>query len=760
MSRLLLILGLCWLNVAPGLADETDYAPYWAHLSDVRCPHFVYDCGGYIDLGVKGTFAYAVSEHIGLEIIDVSDPVAPVHRGSLDLGWQVDPGRLSLQDHYVFLSRRPTNDIAIIDVDDADAPALVGLIALPSEARDLLVIGRKLYVATAAGPLRIYDTDAPTQPQYLLSLTPPVGALRELALDGNRLYAAGDGGLAVYGVSSPASPTLLGSLAMDGGELNALAAQDNLVLAAQGNQTRIIDASDPQAIEVLGAIPGWAFGLLLVDGEAWIGTQEYCWQDSGLDIWDLADPAQPQLRYQDGYDLRGGPLAMVERQGLVYAAEWMCWCAGEWPGFHVYRRGVLPLPPSLAELNLGSGCSLLGRGDLIYVGTSSEILAYDLAEPDAPVPLGSFGAGRATVRLTASGDRLLAIEQATPRRLQFYDLIATWEPLARGYVAIPPDARETATVGDDVLVAGGSGGGLVVIDASDPDAPVVVATHFPGESVHSVAAAGNLVAVSVAAAEVRLLDVSAPTSPSPLGVIPADLDVLRDELQFLDLADRRYLLCAVNDNTSWYELADAAEIWDVTDPLQPVRVLNVPLLALDYCRSLAWRDGVLYIQGDGHLTMYAWSGTDEPHGLLGRVVTCDYFTWGSVFMALTDGAVVEVWPTGLLDVWPLQSRSLTAVAREPIPAPTALSLRVSPNPFNPRTRLGFTLPASGRADLAVYDLAGRLVRRLESGELPAGDHVRVWSGDDDAGRSLPSGTYVARLATAAGVETRTLVLVR
>ena len=55
---------------------------------------------------------------------------------------------------------------------------------------------------------------------------------------------------------------------------------------------------------------------------------------------------------------------------------------------------------------------------------------------------------------------------------------------------------------------------------------------------------------------------------------------------------------------------------------------------------------------------------------------------------------------------------------------------------------------AGRIELAVYDLAGRLVRRLLDERLEAGAHARAaaWDGRDGQGRELPSGTYVLRLA--------------
>lgn len=48
---------------------------------------------------------------------------------------------------------------------------------------------------------------------------------------------------------------------------------------------------------------------------------------------------------------------------------------------------------------------------------------------------------------------------------------------------------------------------------------------------------------------------------------------------------------------------------------------------------------------------------------------------------------------------------------------------VYPNPFNPTTVVRFVLPATSPVELAVYNLSGQLVRRLDAGTLPAGSHM-------------------------------------
>ncbi len=83
-----------------------------------------------------------------------------------------------------------------------------------------------------------------------------------------------------------------------------------------------------------------------------------------------------------------------------------------------------------------------------------------------------------------------------------------------------------------------------------------------------------------------------------------------------------------------------------------------------------------------------------------------------------------------------------------------------PNPFNPSTTLAFTLAAAGRAELSLYDAAGRRVRTLAGGEMTAGEHVTVWDGQTEGGSRAPSGVYFARLTAMGASSVHKLVLVK
>ncbi len=86
----------------------------------------------------------------------------------------------------------------------------------------------------------------------------------------------------------------------------------------------------------------------------------------------------------------------------------------------------------------------------------------------------------------------------------------------------------------------------------------------------------------------------------------------------------------------------------------------------------------------------------------------------------------------------------------------------SPNPFNPSTTLGFSVPEGyeGEVSLQVFDLRGRLVRTLSEGPREPGHHLVFWDGSDQQGHPLASGIYFYRLRAGDFAQTRKMVLMK
>jgi hypothetical protein len=89
-------------------------------------------------------------------------------------------------------------------------------------------------------------------------------------------------------------------------------------------------------------------------------------------------------------------------------------------------------------------------------------------------------------------------------------------------------------------------------------------------------------------------------------------------------------------------------------------------------------------------------------------------------------------------------------------------LRLSnyPNPFAPATTVAYELTRPSSVTLSVYDVAGRVVRTLESGSRGPGLHEVRWDGRNDAGLRVAAGTYFAALDAGGELATTKMNLVR
>jgi len=89
---------------------------------------------------------------------------------------------------------------------------------------------------------------------------------------------------------------------------------------------------------------------------------------------------------------------------------------------------------------------------------------------------------------------------------------------------------------------------------------------------------------------------------------------------------------------------------------------------------------------------------------------------------------------------------LSAVADQRLHGASLSQVAAWPNPFNPRTTIQFVLAQASEYRVDIIDLAGRRVWRSGSSWGSKGQTVRVsWLGQNTDGRTLASGTFIARI---------------
>jgi hypothetical protein len=447
-----------------------------------------------LDLEVAGGLACVAADAAGIFVIDVSDPTAPDLLGTWDTPYHaVD---LAIEDGYVFVADRHSLEV----------------FELPSGRRGSADLGRpdaSLHaVAVADGyaylidenfGIMVFDVSEPLAPAYAGQVS---GSGRGgILAAGGRLYSGSQPGLMVFSLDDPASPAPLCAVNSTG-DAAALVLAGDYVYAAipERAQIDIIDCVPPAEPAPLDELVFTSYPCdvdLAADGFAYVACNF-----EGLAIVDARDPAALVL---EGY-VPGLTRALeTEIQGqLAYVA------AGD-DGFKIvdisqpdgaHVVGGLPQFGYTQALNVA--------GDRAYVASAEELRVVDVSVPSAPVVLGILVTPyRITgVCVLVPGARLLLadsiqlllvdIEQAEPAVIQELPLPVRSLVLAGDLLCalgdpglwtfrVEPDGALTplgslplpgyptnGSIRDGIGYFANNGGGLQIVDLSEPDLPITV----------------------------------------------------------------------------------------------------------------------------------------------------------------------------------------------------------------------------------------------------------------------------------------------
>lgn len=117
---------------------------------------------------------------------------------------------------------------------------------------------------------------------------------------------------------------------------------------------------------------------------------------------------------------------------------------------------------------------------------------------------------------------------------------------------------------------------------------------------------------------------------------------------------------------------------------------------------------------------------------------------------------IALYPVYHFAALPFQDVSSELASME---GPRAPFLTSFPNPFNPSTTIRFSTGRESAVTLALYDVRGKLIRRLNVAQSPGTQSV-AWDGRNATGGAVGSGLYIARLTAGKRVLNRRMVLVR
>ena len=364
--------------------------------------------------------------------------------------------------------------------------------------------------------------------------------------------------------------------------------------------------------------------------------------------------------------------------------------------------------------------------------------------------------------------------------LHVVDISNPGSPSEVGLLGSLGQAWDVAVSGNHAFV-GDAGGSLRVVDVSTPSLPSEVAS-LPMGSVRDVVIEGNYLYLAVRTSGLRIFDISNPIAPVEVGFVnpggaSIDIAILNDRA-YLANDTRGVVVIDISDPTipvkvASFETGDSAfgvavvgktvyvadsgyGLWILEDDLA------TPAFLISFTAERHNESAIIdcrFIESLGRDRLGIWRQENEGRlEYLGEFSQTDLANYRFVDPSPPAGQVdylLQVIAEDGSTQWLGQARLPAASVK------AALILEPGrPNPFNPLTTLSYHLPAPGRVRLSIYDARGRHLVDLIAQDETAGWHTREWNGTSGTGSAMPSGVYLARIETPAGVRTRKLLLAR
>jgi hypothetical protein len=425
-------------------------------------------------ISLSGHYAYLAG--VGLTIVDIADPRAPVVTGSV--------GSFRAEALAVANSRASVIDgvagFKVIDVANPHAPVVAD--SLDLTGRGVFASGNRVYATTWSG-LAIIDVTDPTDVSVTCTC-PWTGG--DLFVSRDRVFIAGSYGLNVIDLGNCLSPPTLGSVPGSAGDVAVSGSRAYLASGSAGLQ--VIDVRNPEDPRILETIdtPGSARGVAIAQGNAyvadgpfglvvidvtthsgiigWVGTpgaancvaiqgnRAYIGDESGLRVADISDPRNPWIMGSLG--LPSEALRVVVSGPYAYVADYTA-------GFAVTDISD-PADPVMVALidEVMTARDLTLSGTYAYVASQAGVSVIDIAEPSNPQFLGTAWVADAAEGIAVAGDCAYVSTWGT---FQVLDLVDPVSPRVIGSVGISGYLPHAIVVSNGIVYSTSWGAGLRIL---------------------------------------------------------------------------------------------------------------------------------------------------------------------------------------------------------------------------------------------------------------------------------------------------------
>ena len=691
-----------------------------------------------------------------------------------------------VRDNYAYIGRGSTMEI--LEISDHSNPVSVGWVMTEHLIDGIYVSNSYAYVISADEGLYIIDISEPTNP-YLCGYYDTVLELgfRSIYVLNNFAYLitanAATNGLHIVDISDPFNPFEAGYYDTGTGEYDVWVA-DSLAYVTSYFGLHIISLSDPNNPFQIGLLPSsgnnYFYYLFVKDNYAFI-TGGY----GTLHIIDVSNPSNPTeiVAYQTGCNF-ATDLFIANNYAFVYGID--------------YKLYIIDIsdpanPQAISSYNVGAwSFNIYVSDNFVFItGIMTGLHIVDVEDPSNPIEAGFYYTGGSSIYdAYVMGDYAYITNQQNSH-LNVIDIDDPFDPKLTGYCYLG-DIEPNIYVQDNyAFVAGGSSdfstGYLRIIDISNPTNPVQVSQYDLGSPATSIFVAGEYT-YTTTAHQLQIFDISDPANPKYVSNYNLGNMHWADEIfisgnyafiagaYFIPYYTETYIrLFIINildprnpqletiyegSNGSAYDIyikynyafitcvlqvndlhtEGWLDVFDISDPSNP-EIIGGYFNYDQVLTNIQVKDNYAYL---GFVGSYA--GTEDG-GLvildiseISDLQEAGFYNagdlWGRIF-AYDEYVCLTKRTVGLLI---LRNDLLTAIKDDrEIPKLFFLSQNY-PNPWNPSTKIQYSVPQSSNVNIKVFDILGNEIETLVNEEKPAGTYELTWNASN-----LPSGVYFSQL---------------
>lgn len=500
---------------------------------------------------VVDNYAY-VGSNDALEIVDISDLSSPVHKGSIVnstpgvapfLG---QPYGMYVANNHAYLTDRKNNAIEIIDVSNPATPVHKGSLvngvsgAAPylrspwaiTASGNYAYVTNSLSISVPAGnpfsAVEIIDISNPALPAHAGALTSGNSRLyasaRSIFIKGNRLYtvsttgnSSNDGGMTINDISNPIEPSLVGSIfsGSNGAPLNSpqsvvVSGKYAYVVSSTSQSLAILDVSNPVSPVLVSKLLHGTSASFFPNPHAVYVSGNFAYILSGtspvIEVVNIGNPFSP-IHWESistapyfpmAMTILGNSVATVVTSSLNYNAT-----------------NLNPTPSGRLEVYNISEPANIQRIGTLDNGTGGALL-------NNPTSVNYFQSNTSYVCIASNGNN--ALEIVNVGGVSPVHVSSLTDGTGGALLKKPTDVFVS---GNYAYITSSEDNALEIVDITNPQAPVHKGSIVDGtggvdlKNPNSVVVFGNYALVtSSGSSGVAVIDVSNPAAPQYYGNVP------------------------------------------------------------------------------------------------------------------------------------------------------------------------------------------------------------------------------------------------